>query len=433
MAGRPKRRRVADTDCSLSKTHGFDAFPKDTSAPATVEDRRRWKGFCEIESDPAFFNVMLREFGVKDVRVQEVVSLDPEMLGLLHRPIYGLIFLFRWREEDTDKQEPSCPEDIWFANQTVNNACASVALLNIVNNVPGLHLGDHLEQFKHFTADFTPALRGDAIGNFDFVKSIHNSFARKMDMMNADLQLKNDASNRKKRKAKSSDENDAGFHFIAFVPIQGKVWKLDGLERQPQSLGSFQGDDWVGQVAPEIEARMAQYEEGQIEFAVMSLVKDPLADLVTALARNVRGINFLAQRLNQIKPDWEQFLIENTGDSNPASHETITGPCEQYQLYAETIALAELIPELQTRSDSNKVTELLIGREALVAAQAGLRASIRDELKAFRMDNDRAASRRNDKSLLARGLLDVLDRMDIMQSILERDEEVNSIACIVEE
>lgn len=62
--------------------------------------------------------------------------------------------------------------------QTVNNACASVALLNIVNNVPELNLGDHLDQFRHFTADFTPALRGDAIGNFAFVKNIHNSFAR---------------------------------------------------------------------------------------------------------------------------------------------------------------------------------------------------------------------------------------------------------------
>lgn len=58
-----------------------------------------------------------------------------------------------------------------------------------------------------------------------------------MDMLNADLQLKNDASARKKSKAKDSDEDDAGFHFIAFIPVQDKVWKLDGLERQPQNLG----------------------------------------------------------------------------------------------------------------------------------------------------------------------------------------------------
>lgn len=33
------------------------------------------------------------------------------------KPVYGLIFLFRWREDDPEKQEPSCPEGIWFANQ----------------------------------------------------------------------------------------------------------------------------------------------------------------------------------------------------------------------------------------------------------------------------------------------------------------------------
>ena len=62
--------------------------------------------------------------------------------------------------------------------QTINNACASVALLNIVNNVPDIELGESLKAFKDFTMDFSPALRGDAISNFDFVKQTHNSFAR---------------------------------------------------------------------------------------------------------------------------------------------------------------------------------------------------------------------------------------------------------------
>jgi hypothetical protein len=33
------------------------------------------------------------------------------------KPVYGLIFLFRWREDDHGRQEASCPEGIWFANQ----------------------------------------------------------------------------------------------------------------------------------------------------------------------------------------------------------------------------------------------------------------------------------------------------------------------------
>lgn len=38
------------------------------------------------------------------------------------RPVYGLIFLFKWIEEDPDKQEQSCPEGVWFANQASSPA-----------------------------------------------------------------------------------------------------------------------------------------------------------------------------------------------------------------------------------------------------------------------------------------------------------------------
>ncbi len=34
-----------------------------------------------------------------------------------------------------------------------------------------------------------------------------------------------------------SVDDDAAFHFIAFVPIDGEVWKLDGLDRQPERIG----------------------------------------------------------------------------------------------------------------------------------------------------------------------------------------------------
>ena len=64
---------------------------------------------------------------------------------------------------------------------------------------------------------------------------------RKMDMLNTDLLLKNEVTlkaNGKNRKA-NEDDNEAGFHFIAFMPINEKLWKLDGLERQPMCLGKL--------------------------------------------------------------------------------------------------------------------------------------------------------------------------------------------------
>ena len=63
-------------------------------------------------------------------------------------------------------------------DQTVDNACATYALFNIINNASGLQLGESLSQFKEFTGSFTPQLRGEAVANFEFVRQVHNSFAR---------------------------------------------------------------------------------------------------------------------------------------------------------------------------------------------------------------------------------------------------------------
>lgn len=59
-----------------------------------------------------------------------------------------------------------------------------------------------------------------------------------MDILNSDLFLKDECHSKtkgKKRKAQA-DDYETGFHFIAFMPIEGNLWKLDGLERQPICL-----------------------------------------------------------------------------------------------------------------------------------------------------------------------------------------------------
>jgi ubiquitin carboxyl-terminal hydrolase L5 len=90
---------------------------------------------------------------------------------------------------------------VWFANQVPDYACASVALLNIVNNIPGLKMGKELRDFKEFTKDMDPLTRGDTIDNFDFVKRIHNSFASQNDLLNADAVAKDKFNKWKKKQA----------------------------------------------------------------------------------------------------------------------------------------------------------------------------------------------------------------------------------------
>lgn len=61
-----------------------------------------------------------------------------------------------------------------------------------------------------------------------------------MDILNSDLSLKDEAiASKSKRQNDNSASNEAAFHFIAFVPALGRIWKFDGLERQPQDLGKI--------------------------------------------------------------------------------------------------------------------------------------------------------------------------------------------------
>lgn len=62
--------------------------------------------------------------------------------------------------------------------QTTHNACATIALLNIVMNAEDLALGEKLRKFKQESMDLSPPLRGNMISNSEWIRTAHNSFAR---------------------------------------------------------------------------------------------------------------------------------------------------------------------------------------------------------------------------------------------------------------
>ncbi|KAJ5692088.1 hypothetical protein N7462_001511 [Penicillium macrosclerotiorum] len=412
MGPRPKRRRLTDPTEDLDD--------QEICQPASQLEKDRWNGFCEIESEPALFNVMLRDFGVKGVKIQEVVSLDEEMMAFLDKPVLGLIFLFRWREDDAEKQEATCPDGIWFANQTASNACASVALLNIVNNIPNIDLGENLRHFKDFTMQFTPALRGNAIDNFEFVKRVHNSFARKMDILNSDLQLQWDTKSKKKR-SNGQDENDSdsGFHFIAFMPAMGQVWKFDGLERQPQSLGECSdSDDWLRLARPNILDRMAAYEEEQIEFSILGLVRDPLPDLIQQLAVNVRSLKVVHDRLTSHAGPTAQVEAARTSASS-GLEETVTGPEPSFGLTRMAIDEAMITKASDQAYRTCSPTELQSHQEDLRQAQRELRERIREAQQTQRADDDHATGRRYDYGPAIRTWLRFLARKQLLAELLQ--------------
>lgn len=69
-------------------------------------------------------------------------------------------------------------DEVANVGQISTYSCATIALMNIINNQNDLTCGAELEKFKAITADMTPKERGLKLDDFQFIKDIHNSFSR---------------------------------------------------------------------------------------------------------------------------------------------------------------------------------------------------------------------------------------------------------------
>lgn len=108
------------------------------------------------------------------MQFEELVSLDADSLQQLNPK--GVIFLFKYpTDEKRNKDAPldgefdyaalehsSDSDDgpVWFAAQTIQNACGTQALLSVLLNKDGaeeeggVDIGPNLRDFKDFTAAF---------------------------------------------------------------------------------------------------------------------------------------------------------------------------------------------------------------------------------------------------------------------------------------
>jgi ubiquitin carboxyl-terminal hydrolase L5 len=101
------RKRKAPAKSNGTTNNGDNAL--------TPPDRNTWPGWVEMESEPAFFNTMLKDMGVHGVKTSEVWSLEDNELAVLPQPVHALIFLFRYRETDKDDLVTECPAHVWYA------------------------------------------------------------------------------------------------------------------------------------------------------------------------------------------------------------------------------------------------------------------------------------------------------------------------------
>ncbi|CEJ94615.1 Putative Ubiquitin carboxyl-terminal hydrolase 2 [[Torrubiella] hemipterigena] len=226
-------------------------------------------GWNTIESDAGVFTSLIENLGVKDVQFEELLTLDHSELAAL-QPVYGVIFLFKY---PTDKPyaTPNGPVDgdfdaeaaehIFFAAQTIQNACATQALLSVLmNKTETVNIGEKMKDFREFTMVLPPEFRGEALSNSDLIREVHNSFARSSPF--ADETQRPDA------------ETEDAFHFIAYTPINGTLYELDGLQPSPIAHGPCNDDNFPKKVVQVLQKRVARYEDSEIRFNLLAMCRD---------------------------------------------------------------------------------------------------------------------------------------------------------------
>lgn len=217
----------------------------------------RW---TTIESDPGVFTELVEMIGVKDVQFEEIYSFSKETFSHLE-PVYGLIFLFKYTGTKTDKSKiVNDVEGLYFANQTVPDACATQAILSVLlNQDNNIDIGDHLRDFKKNTIDLSNKLRGVAIGNDELIRRSHNSFRRPEGISVVD---------------KFAQPSDEVYHFVSYIPFNGRLYELDGLQNGPIDHGECDEKNWLDVVIPIIENRIAVYSQAEVGFNLMAVIKN---------------------------------------------------------------------------------------------------------------------------------------------------------------
>ncbi|XP_060765970.1 ubiquitin carboxyl-terminal hydrolase BAP1 isoform X2 [Neoarius graeffei] len=234
------------------------------------------KGWLELESDPGLFTLLVEDFGVKGVQVEEIYDLQSKCQS----PVYGFIFLFKWIEERRSRRKVSTlvdetsvidddiVNDMFFAHQLIPNSCATHALLSVLLNCSGVELGSTLSRMKAFTKGFSPESKGYAIGNAPELAKAHNSHARPEPRHLPE-----------KQNGISAVRTMEAFHFVSYVPIKDRLFELDGLKAYPIDHGPWgEEEEWTDKARRVIMERIGLATAGEpyhdIRFNLMAVVPD---------------------------------------------------------------------------------------------------------------------------------------------------------------
>ena len=153
-----------------------------------------------------------------------------------------------------------------------------------MNKTEDVDIGEKMREFREFTMVLPPEFRGEALSNSDLIREVHNSFARSSPFVD---------------ETQRTGEAEDAFHFIAYTPINGTLYELDGLQPAPISHGPCTPDSFPTKVVEVLQRRVARYETSEIRFNLLAMCRD-----LRVRARDFGDEELLA-REERKRRDWQ--------------------------------------------------------------------------------------------------------------------------------
>lgn len=229
------------------------------------------QGWNTIDSDALVFSELCRKLGIRGVQFEDLYAIDEHSLRALNLAVYGVVFLFKYTDLDRLPNPVAGhfddDEGIFFAQQTIPNACATQAVLNVLlNKVDAVDVGPELLEFREFVLQFPLELKGETITNSDLIRNVHNLFL-----------LPNPFYDDLERPENVGSDDDGLFHFVGFLRCKDKLVELDGLKRAPIVHGACGSDDeFLAQLPTVLQLRIAAYAAAEMRFSLMAITQDRL-------------------------------------------------------------------------------------------------------------------------------------------------------------
>ncbi|KAK5663421.1 hypothetical protein OQA88_3850 [Cercophora sp. LCS_1] len=199
-----------------------------------------------LENNPEVMEALARKLGLSpDLTFHDIYTLDEAELK--HHPGTALALITilpltpTWKADREKEDAAGMGEDyhrpgsnspiIWF-EQTIRDACGSIALLHAAVNGEGkkyISPGSVVEKIRDDAISLAQAERAQMLHDSVPFEEAHQSVANMGDTATPEM----------------SGPSAKGQHFVAFVKAEGRLWELEGCRKGPIDRGELGPDEDV--------------------------------------------------------------------------------------------------------------------------------------------------------------------------------------------